>query len=94
MLDTTQSPPRPSSGLPLAPGVGFKSRHFQDVLDAPGPVRWIEIHAENYMGGGARPTLIEWDTDVPDWPTLRAEAERAATVLETALEPALQTGEA
>jgi uncharacterized protein (UPF0276 family) len=25
--------------------------------------------------------LVEWDNDVPDWPTLRAEAERAADVL-------------
>ncbi len=33
--------------------------------------------------GGARPSLIEWDNDVPDWPTLEAEAARAARVLET-----------
>lgn len=26
---------------------------------------------------GARPTLIEWDNEVPDWPTLHAEARRA-----------------
>jgi hypothetical protein len=26
---------------------------------------------------GARPTLIEWDNDVPDWATLRAEAALA-----------------
>jgi uncharacterized protein (UPF0276 family) len=26
---------------------------------------------------GARPTLIEWDNQVPDWPTLHAEARRA-----------------
>ncbi len=26
---------------------------------------------------GPKPTLIEWDTDVPSWPTLRSEAERA-----------------
>jgi uncharacterized protein (UPF0276 family) len=30
---------------------------------------------------GPRPTLIEWDNDVPDWPTLRAEAARAAAHL-------------
>ncbi len=33
--------------------------------------------------GGARPSLIEWDTDVPDWPVLEAEASRAARILET-----------
>ncbi|WP_147125570.1 MNIO family bufferin maturase [Shimia ponticola] len=30
---------------------------------------------------GPKPTLIEWDTDVPDWPVLRAEADRAAQAL-------------
>lgn len=33
---------------------------------------------------GARPTLIEWDNDVPDWPTLEAEARRAHIILEKA----------
>lgn len=33
---------------------------------------------------GPRPTLIEWDNDVPDWPVLEAEARRAARVLESA----------
>jgi uncharacterized protein (UPF0276 family) len=27
------------------------------------------------------PVLVEWDNDVPDWATLRAEAERAAAAL-------------
>ena len=31
---------------------------------------------------GARPVLIEWDTDVPDWPVLAEEAERAARALQ------------
>lgn len=30
---------------------------------------------------GPRPTLIEWDNDVPDWPVLAAEATRAAQIL-------------
>ncbi|WP_051202703.1 DUF692 domain-containing protein [Sediminimonas qiaohouensis] len=32
---------------------------------------------------GPRATLIEWDTDVPDWPTLAAEASRAGDALAT-----------
>ena len=32
--------------------------------------------------GGARPLLIEWDTDVPEWDILAAEATRAAQALE------------
>lgn len=30
---------------------------------------------------GPKPVLIEWDNDVPDWPTLAAEASRAANAL-------------
>ncbi|MGR3542544.1 MAG: MNIO family bufferin maturase [Hasllibacter sp.] len=41
--------------MPAAPGVGFKARHFAGLTEAPGPVRWIEVHAENYMGDGGRP---------------------------------------
>ena len=32
--------------------------------------------------GGAKPTLIEWDTDVPDWPVLADEAHMAARILD------------
>ena len=46
---------RTLSNLPKAPGVGYKSQHFQAILDDPGPVEWLEIHAENYMGQGGRP---------------------------------------
>ncbi len=41
--------------LPNAPGVGYKPQHFADILEAPAPVEWLEIHAENYMGQGGRP---------------------------------------
>ncbi|MBB4329978.1 MNIO family bufferin maturase [Rhizobium leguminosarum] len=30
---------------------------------------------------GPVPTLIEWDANVPDWPTLKAEAERAELIM-------------
>ncbi len=38
---------------------------FRHVLERRGPV----------------PTLVEWDNDVPDWPVLKAEADRAARLL-------------
>ncbi len=41
--------------LPAAPGVGYKPQHFAELRAAPGPVEWIEVHAENYMGDGGRP---------------------------------------
>ena len=31
---------------------------------------------------GPKPLLIEWDNDVPDWPLLSAEADRAARALQ------------
>jgi uncharacterized protein (UPF0276 family) len=31
---------------------------------------------------GPLPTLIEWDNDVPDWPVLRSEAQRAEVILD------------
>ncbi len=41
--------------LPPAPGVGFKPTHYGDIIANPGAVRWLEVHAENYLGDGGRP---------------------------------------
>ncbi|NBD28805.1 MAG: DUF692 family protein [Alphaproteobacteria bacterium] len=41
--------------LPPSPGVGYKPQHFTAIMGDPGPVGWLEVHAENYMGGGGRP---------------------------------------
>ncbi|MFP4327673.1 MAG: DUF692 domain-containing protein [Paracoccaceae bacterium] len=46
---------QPETTLPCAPGVGFKARHFEALTRDPGAVRWVEIHAENYLGDGGRP---------------------------------------
>jgi len=48
MLDQTHN------SLPNRPGVGFKPVHFSAILEDPGPVHWLEIHAENYMNDGGR----------------------------------------
>jgi uncharacterized protein (UPF0276 family) len=50
MLDATTH-----EDLPNRPGVGYKAQHFSDILKDSGPVKWLEIHAENYMGAGGRP---------------------------------------
>ena len=47
--------PRPHDRLPNGVGVGYKPQHFAAIMDDPGPVAWLEIHAENYMGDGGRP---------------------------------------
>jgi uncharacterized protein (UPF0276 family) len=41
-----------------------------------------QLYARTIARGGAKPTLIEWDDDIPDWPVLEAEAARAARILE------------
>jgi uncharacterized protein (UPF0276 family) len=51
MLDATSR----FSELPAGPGVGYKPQHFADIRQDAGPVEWLEIHAENYMGEGGRP---------------------------------------
>jgi uncharacterized protein (UPF0276 family) len=50
--------------------------HGSEVVD---PVWQLYDHA--IARGGPKPTLIEWDNDVPDWPSLAAEASRAAHIL-------------
>ncbi len=49
------SAPLTSTTLPAAPGVGYKPQHFQSIIADAGAVKWLEIHAENYMGDGGRP---------------------------------------
>ncbi len=51
MLDASS----PFDRLPNKPGVGYKPQHFAEIMEDPGPVAWLEIHAENYMGAGGRP---------------------------------------
>jgi len=45
----------PRHSLPALPGVGYKPQHFPAIMADAGPVGWLEIHAENYMGAGGRP---------------------------------------
>ena len=57
--------------------------HGRPVVD---PV-WT-LYAHTIARAGPRPTLIEWDTDVPPLPELLAEAARAAAILTRAEVPA------
>lgn len=50
--------------------------HGREVAD---PV-WA-LYARALARTGAKPTLIEWDNDVPAWPELFAEARRADAVI-------------
>lgn len=41
--------------LPLGAGVGYKPAHHDALLDVGPDVRFVEIHAENYLGDGGAP---------------------------------------
>lgn len=43
------------SHLPNSAGVGYKPQHLDDILANAGSVKWLEIHAENYMSAGGPP---------------------------------------
>jgi uncharacterized protein (UPF0276 family) len=52
-----------------------------DAHDRPvDPLVWT-LYEHALVLAGSVPTLIEWDNDVPDWPVLFAEAQRADAVL-------------
>jgi uncharacterized protein len=47
-------------------GIGLRAPHVAEVLTRPAAVGWVEVHAENYMGGGpARRTLERVRTELP-----------------------------
>ncbi len=45
----------PDTALPPLPGVGYKPQHYRAIMEDAGPIGWLEVHAENYMGDGGRP---------------------------------------
>jgi uncharacterized protein (UPF0276 family) len=48
----------------------------------------LALYAEVIARTGPRPTLIEWDNDVPAWPVLTAELARVRSAAIRALAPA------
>jgi uncharacterized protein (UPF0276 family) len=40
-------------------GIGLRSRHVDEILAGPPRVGWLEVHAENYMGGGPTVRALE-----------------------------------
>jgi len=38
--------------IPAKAGIGLRFQHHQAVIDAKSGVAWMEVHTENYMGGG------------------------------------------
>ena len=47
------------SRLPVASGIGLRAPHHERVRDEQPKVAWLEVHTENFLGGGATPALLE-----------------------------------
>lgn len=45
--------------IPAKAGIGLRFQHHQTVLDTGPAVPWMEVHTENYMGGGAPIRYLE-----------------------------------
>ena len=57
----------PHDALPPArAGIGLRAPHVGEVLATRPPVGWLEVHAENYMGGG--PALRDLERIRRDYP--------------------------
>jgi uncharacterized protein (UPF0276 family) len=52
-----------------------------DTHDRPVDAIVWDLFAQTVQKTGVLPTLIEWDADLPDWPVLKAEAERAERIM-------------
>lgn len=54
----------------------FIDNHGAPVADAV----W-QLYGQLLAKAGALPSLVEWDTHIPDWPVLHAECQKAAALL-------------
>ncbi len=54
------------AGAPAAAGIGLRAPHVQEVITTRPPIAWLEVHAENYLGGG--PALRRLDHLRPEYP--------------------------
>ncbi len=44
--------------IPAQAGIGLRSQHVREILEAPPRVAWMETHPENYFGEGGAPLRI------------------------------------
>jgi hypothetical protein len=47
------------SQLPVAVGIGLRAAHHERVAAERPEIAWLEVHTENFLGGGATPALLE-----------------------------------
>ncbi len=67
-IDIGDLTPNPSirSGLPFGVGVGLKRDHLPELRANPDQIKFVEVHAENFMDNGPQLELLKDISDI--WP--------------------------
>ena len=47
------------SSLPVATGIGLRAAHHERVRAEQPDIAWLEVHTENFLGGGATPAMLD-----------------------------------
>ena len=58
--------PHPAESVPAAVGIGLRFQHHEPVLETRPAIAWLEVHTENYLGGG--PSARTLDAVRRDYP--------------------------
>ncbi len=53
--------------IPARAGIGLRAAHYRDVIEQQPAIGWLEVHSENYFGGGGKP-LHYLETVRADYP--------------------------
>ena len=44
--------------VPVSAGIGLRSPHHREIVDAQPDIGWLEVHSENYFGRGGQPLAL------------------------------------
>lgn len=50
---------RATAPIPVSAGIGLRFQHHREVRDSRPPITWLEVHPENYMGGGRPAAFLD-----------------------------------
>lgn len=39
-------------------GIGLRAPHLAEIIATPPPIGWLDVHTENYLGGGPAPRAL------------------------------------
>jgi len=54
-----RDPHRRDGPIPARAGIGLRHQHYRAVVESKPAVGWLEVHSENYFGGGRPLTFLE-----------------------------------